>query len=93
MPTPEFSESGWERGSPRNLHREGDGRSSQQGQSESMECETWGNREGGRHGACQDICEIFAFHMEKFMTDPVTILPKSMDRSECQSSNLGKGED
>lgn len=48
---------------------------------------------GGRHGASQDICEIFAFHMEKFMTDPVTILPKSMDHSECQSSNLGKGED
>lgn len=48
---------------------------------------------GGRHGACQDICEIFAFHMEKFMTDPVTILPRSVDRPECHSSNLGKGED
>lgn len=48
---------------------------------------------GGRHRASRDICEIFTFHMENFMTDPVTILPKNMDHSECQSNNLGKGED
>lgn len=91
MPAPEFPESGGGKGWPRNLHRERDGCSSQQGQSEHGDVREWGRV--ADTGPPRTFVKSSLFTWKSFMTDPVTILLKSMDHSECQSSNLGKGED